>query len=406
MKRHHTFRISRISRLCAALLLLLLLVPPAVSVFSAAAAPAVLSQEEAVINARSTDKDVSFTVASSVKLKSFATGDFEYTMYTLSPYGYAILCDETGALMEACYEESVLPPYPVNRLKSFYYGGPLHYFVLEKGQYREIHSQNMLTNTELDAFAALDRQARSMAFRISSSEALQTVEISPQFDSAVYEVETIYFSCLNDFGVNEEGTCTVIAAAILFGYYDIFINNAFVETAYRQGDGTNEAFHQLLNSYVYGSQSQGAIFIHDAAAGLNRYLAARDVTARLRAEYTSSNSAQAKILNELADGRPVIASMKKSLGAEWNHSVVVYRAVFDPANPLGTATLQMHCGWKDDTSHRSFVASISWFYECGYITAAVGKTTDCTHIYVPVPFAAKRSPNRIQPIGILCSANA
>lgn len=96
--------------------------------------------------------------------------------------------------------------------------------------------------------------------------------------------------------------------------------------------------------------------------------------------------------------------MKKSLGAEWNHSVVVYRAVFDQANPLGTATLQMHCGWKDDTSHRSFVASISWFYECGYITAAVGKTTDCTHIYVPVPFAAKRSPNRIQPIGILCSA--
>ena len=55
VKRHHTFRISRISRLCAALLLLLLLVPPAVSVFSAAAAPAVLSQEEAVINARSTD---------------------------------------------------------------------------------------------------------------------------------------------------------------------------------------------------------------------------------------------------------------------------------------------------------------------------------------------------------------
>ena len=62
MKRHHASRISRISRLCAALLLLLLLVPPVVSVFSAAAAPAVLSQEEAVINARSTDKDVSFTV--------------------------------------------------------------------------------------------------------------------------------------------------------------------------------------------------------------------------------------------------------------------------------------------------------------------------------------------------------
>ena len=110
MKRHHASRISRISRLCAALLLLLLLVPPVVSVFSAAAAPAVLSQEETVINARSTDKDVSFTVASSVKLKSFATGDFEYTMYTLSPYGYAILYDETAELMEAVFAEDAIAP--------------------------------------------------------------------------------------------------------------------------------------------------------------------------------------------------------------------------------------------------------------------------------------------------------
>lgn len=76
MKRHHASRISRISRLCAALLLLLLLVPPVVSVFSAAAAPAVLSQEETVINARSTDKDVSFTVALVGKAQKLCDGRF------------------------------------------------------------------------------------------------------------------------------------------------------------------------------------------------------------------------------------------------------------------------------------------------------------------------------------------
>lgn len=40
MKKHHAFRVSRISRLCAILLLLLLLVSPTVSVLSAATATA------------------------------------------------------------------------------------------------------------------------------------------------------------------------------------------------------------------------------------------------------------------------------------------------------------------------------------------------------------------------------
>lgn len=65
MKKHPAFRVSRIFRLCAIPLLLLLLVSPTVSVLSAATAPTAFLQAETVINARSTDKDVSFTVASS-----------------------------------------------------------------------------------------------------------------------------------------------------------------------------------------------------------------------------------------------------------------------------------------------------------------------------------------------------
>lgn len=257
-------------------------------------------------------------------------------------------------------------------MKDFYYGGPLNYFILENGVFHELYTQQSLTAADLSSFAALDEQVRGTALRLSCSGTLRTLDISPQSESAVYEVQTDYFACLNDFCKNEEGTCTVIAAAILFGYYDIFVNNAFVDIYYRQGNGTNDAFHQLLNSYVYESQPKGAIFIHEAANGLNRYLSSRNVTARLCSEYATNNSARTKILNELAGGRPVIASMKKSLGAEWNHSVVVYRATFDSANPLGTATLQMHCGWLDDEPHCAFVALISWFYECGYLTCLNG----------------------------------
>ena len=358
--------------------LLALLLLLSLFLVSVSALPAVVSGSEtagtvdAVINAASTESAIRFSADRAVRLKSFSTGGYAYTMYTLLPYGYAILCDETGALMEACYEESALPPYPVAHLKDFYYGGPLNYFILENGVFHELYTQQSLTAADLSSFAALDEQVRGTALRLSCSGTLRTLDISPQSESAVYEVQTDYFASLNDFGKNEEGTCTVIAAAILFGYYDIYVNNAFVDTYYRQGNGTNDAFHQLLNSYVYGSQPKGAIFIHEAANGLNRYLSSRNVAARLCSEYAANNSARTKILNELAGGRPVIASMKKSLGAEWNHSVVVYRATFDSANPLGTATLQMHCGWLDDEPHCAFVASISWFYECGYLTCLNG----------------------------------
>ena len=369
VKRHHTFRISRISRLCAALLLLLLLVPPAVSVFSAAAAPAVLSQEEAVINARSTDKDVSFTVASSVKLKSFATGDFEYTMYTLSPYGYAILCDETGALMEAVFAEDAIAPYPVIYGKTFYYSGPGNYIVLENGIYRSLLTGQALQTTDIQTFAALEYEVQSTTVRhYRTSAALQQLNVSPRYGGSIaVSAGWDYFSGLSDFGFNTQGTCTVLAAAILFGYFDEYVDNAFVPSGYEQGNGTSEAFHQYLNDLVYGSNPQGGSYIRDTLNALNQYLSSRGVSERMQSEYSSNYNARYKIITELSDGRPVLASASESLGADWNHTVVVYGAAFDPYYPVETATLEMHTGHHGSTSNYRFVASIRWFYECGYI---------------------------------------
>ena len=96
--------------------LLVLLLLLSLFLVSVSALPAVVSGSEtagtvdAVINAASTESAIRFSADRAVRLKSFSTGGYAYTMYTLLPYGYAILCDETGALMEACYEESALPP--------------------------------------------------------------------------------------------------------------------------------------------------------------------------------------------------------------------------------------------------------------------------------------------------------
>jgi hypothetical protein len=98
--------------------LLALLLLLSLFLVSVSALPAVVSGSEtagtvdAVINAASTESAIRFSADRAVRLKSFSTGGYAYTMYTLLPYGYAILCDETGALMEACYEESALPHIP------------------------------------------------------------------------------------------------------------------------------------------------------------------------------------------------------------------------------------------------------------------------------------------------------
>ena len=82
------------------------------------------------INFYSPNKDILYSVESSIRLKSFVTNDYEYTMYNLSPYGYAIIYDKTGALVEAGYTSDSLPPYSFSRTKIFYYAGPFNYFVL------------------------------------------------------------------------------------------------------------------------------------------------------------------------------------------------------------------------------------------------------------------------------------
>lgn len=223
MKKHPAFRVSRIFRLCAIPLLLLLLVSPTVSVLSAATAPTAFLQAETVINARSTDKNVSFTVASSVRLKSFATGDFEYTMYTLFPYGYAILYDETAELMEAVFTADAVAPYPVLYGKTFYYSGPGNYVVLENGVYRSLLTEQTLQATNIQAFAALEYEVQSTAVKhCQTSAALQTLAVSPRYGGSIaVSAGWDYFSNLSDFGLNTEGTCTVLRPRF---YSDILTN--------------------------------------------------------------------------------------------------------------------------------------------------------------------------------------
>lgn len=155
---------------------------------------------------------------------------------------------------------------------------------------------------------------------------------------------------------------------MLLGYYDNYICENYVATTYESGNGTSEAFHQLLNGYVYGDQPQGGIYIHDAAVGINAYLSARRITACLNPVYSTADAARERVFSLIKSGQPAVASMSTSLGGEVNHSVLVYGVQYDSDTVVSASQVKfiVHMGWGD--SYNAYVTSGGWYYECGYLS--------------------------------------
>ena len=328
------------------------------------------------INRYRPNDDISFSIVAEKLLNSFSDKNV-YTFYALSPYGYAILYNETNGLMEACYSEKAVLPIDVDDDSCYYYGGPGVYCILQNNSYFNTFDETyfnaeMLTSTiEAEKLAQEYEIQKACIERASTANSISTVSTDDTSTMRTASVQYTYFSNLVEYGTNQNGTCTVIAAAMLLGYYDNFINDFFVWPVYENNGGTNEAFHQVLNNYVYGTSAQGGIYIHDAADGINQYLEDQSLSCILVSEDSSTTAAINKTISKLESGQPVIASMKKSLDALYNHTVLVYSVTYNTSDPVSTAVFTMNMGWHDGTrdgqSKTEYVASAGWFYECGYI---------------------------------------
>lgn len=329
-----------------------------------------------VINRYSTNQDIQYSIVGQKSMLGFS-GESEYTMYELSPWGYAILLNSTNGLMEACYSENAVAPVDVAATESYYYGGPGIYCVMQGGSLINVVDGSCLTEDMI--LATLQAEANAKTYEVSraryeiSAKDTANTKMTTETTSTVltHSVQYTYFSNLSEFGTNREDTCTVLAIAMLLGYYDTYVNDYFVDSVYEDDGGTTESFHQLLNDYVYGNSSHEAIYIRKATQGINNYLHDQVLSCQLGAEYSSQHNAISKIIAVLQGGEPVVASMGRRLNALYDHSVLVYKVMYDASNPTGTAVFTMHMGWHSDTAGgqptEEFVASAGWFYECGYI---------------------------------------
>lgn len=320
-----------------------------------------------IINRYSTN-DVVFEVTSQRSLYSFAN-QVEYTLYELSPYGYAILLNESLSLMEACYAIDSTSPINISSDEVIYYGGPGVYCKYENNQYYNYATNKYLSESESIAVASIEFKARSVqlqAMNTLTTRAKPGLPTLPNYIEAT--VGRNYFANLSDYGHNANGTCTVIAAQMLLNYYDNYSNDAFISTQYEQGNGSSEAFHQLLNNYVYGTGTQGGIFIRNAKQGINDYLIDQGVHYGLVSMHSSQTNVINKIINTLEAGQPAIASMDTVYGAGWDHTVLIYSVTYEESSPSSTAVFTMNMGWSTyGQPYREYVASASWFYECGYL---------------------------------------
>lgn len=331
-----------------------------------------IQSAEQVINQYSSNKEVKYTI-SSQKTVLGISGDSTYTIYELKPYGFAILLDETNGLMEACYAENAVIPIDVKSNDQYYYGGPGVYCVRENGSLLNTFNGEILDSEHVSYCAQLESSASQYELRRLDKAESKIGKTNSRSNLVVHSVAFDYFMDLKEYGENLHGTCTVVAAAMLLGYYDNFIDEDFVPIQYEDGNGTTEAFHQLLNLYVYGTSPLGGIFIRDAVPGINAYLTNQMVLATMESEYTSQASAINCIINNLAAGSPVIGSMDEVFGAENNHTALIYGVHYYNSDPINTATLTVHMGWGNTGpgyvigGYNVYSASAGWFYECGYL---------------------------------------
>ena len=277
--------------------------------------------------------------------------------------------------------EGATAPIDVNSGEAIYYGGPVSFFTKSGDTYTDVSGEYSVTAAELDLENSAEASVRANEVARLESKAKTSGQASVLSTNATVEtfsVMNVYFSNLTEFGTNFRGTCTVLATAILLGFYDYYYCDHYVDSRYESGNGTNQTFHYYLCNYVYGTSlpENGAIKIRDTANQINTYLDDQSVSVDFEYEYISDDDGvddvTEPIIAKLTAEKPVVASTYLIQGVVPAHTWVIYSVSYDPSDKTGTAVYTAHRGWHgtDETEAAGFRAeelNCEWVYEYGYI---------------------------------------
>ena len=318
---------------------------------------------------------IQYTVAEVHDVKSSFNENI-YKLIVLSPYGYAIYNDNTGGFEEiAPYSEEM--PYDLETMHDIYYLGPNKYYYASGDYLIHSNSGDSILRSELDTFQAVQRakESQESAMLCEQSE-VSTYAVSTPVtlvDSVDYYItEFTYFTSLlgNDFGNNILGTCTMVATAILLGFYDEYVNDAFVSDIYRSGYGTTEDFHQMMRMFICPDGTSAGIL--DAAKGVRKYLAGRGMSIGLVHTVIGDHIAVFEVVEEqIRQGRPVVTAMFRSYNGNcsmdhtnvtYGYTIIVDAITREPMEIY----YHVHNGWRG-SSQNLMTYNYAWFADAMYL---------------------------------------
>lgn len=180
-----------------------------------------------------------------------------------------------------------------------YFAGPTQYFTRNDDGYRNIQSNSLLSEEELEV-------------RISEFDAL-TLEIT---------VDTKPFSTLSDiatcasksldkddfplYNYNNDGRCGSVSAAILLAYYK---NNGYSGLVSSTHYNNDVLFTNYLYNHIEGlDSSYNGSTTSDLVSGLNWYLETKGYSSQLAA-YSVADGSFSTFVNKIKAGTPVILDL-------------------------------------------------------------------------------------------------
>ena len=334
------------------------------------------AQAEEKINAI-INTETAYKIISETALKC-SSGIEEYTCFRMSPCGFAIMNNYSGSFEEITpYSEYT--PYTEGEENGYFFG-PGQYCVLNDGLFYRTSGEKVspeelgyLLKGEIEKKA--NESLYSNELHCKKSEGSGSKGHNPEtLTSSIshYITNSNYFTSLlgNDFGNNTSGTCTMVACAILLGYYDVYVNNLYVADQYRTGYGTTEAFHQLMISYI--NPSGGAAGLSAAKTGVNNYLATRTgLTATVEKVIGSHSSVYSIVSQKVNAGYPVVTAMFNSYNSNcpYDHTNITYGytlIIDNGTNQCIEIYYHVHNGWKYSSSNLQTINYL-WFADALYV---------------------------------------
>ena len=140
-----------------------------------------------------------FSLRSLRQLKN-TQGHEAYTLLELNPYGYAVILNGSGMLLEACLTEDSVLPFTERDKTEYSYVGPSQFAYETNLGLVLVQSSTLLSEEAIQSVRLFEESAQAAAGSAAASDGLSVSAASPSLQSYIKTVGGSYFPSLNNHG--------------------------------------------------------------------------------------------------------------------------------------------------------------------------------------------------------------